>query len=131
VGTDEGKKLRPRIGSACWFVIHRRRRCVSRPPIELPTRDYLLLRAPYRERRDQREDENGHDHEVQFHVISPVLRRLRNKRYTLPFPMLVGSLGRWLSRCCEIAEATMAQPVTKKPRQCRGYLLLATGMLRH
>ena len=69
MGTDEGKKLRPRVGSACCFVIHRLRRPVSLTPIELPMLDYLLLCASYRESRDQREGENGRDHEEQFHVI--------------------------------------------------------------
>ena len=73
MGTDEGKKLRPRIGSACCFVIHWLQRPVSLTPIELPMLGYLLLLcASYRESRDQREDENGYSHEVQLHVISPL-----------------------------------------------------------
>jgi hypothetical protein len=38
-------------------------------PIELSTLDYFLLGTSYRESRDQREGENGRDHEEQFHVI--------------------------------------------------------------
>jgi hypothetical protein len=131
-GTDEGKKLRPRIGSSCCFAIHLGRRFVSRTPIELSTlRCLLLLCASYRESRDQRENENGHDHEVQFHVMSPFMRRQRNEQHTTLFPAHVGPLGCWLSFRCEIAKAAVAQPVTKKPRQRRGFLLPASGGLHH
>jgi hypothetical protein len=82
MGTDEGKKLRPRIGSACRSAIHRGLRFVPRMPIELSTLDYFLLGASYRESRDQREDENGRDHEEQFHVIPLFVRRQRNERTT-------------------------------------------------
>jgi hypothetical protein len=41
MGTDEGKKLRPRIGSACCFAIQPGRRFVSLPPIKLSTLDYF------------------------------------------------------------------------------------------
>jgi hypothetical protein len=71
MGADEGKKLRPRIGSACRSAIHRGLRFVPRMPIELSTLDYFLLGASYRESRDQREEENGRDHEEQFHSDSP------------------------------------------------------------
>jgi hypothetical protein len=71
MGTDEGKLLRPRIGSGCGSAIHLRCGFVSVTPIELPMLDDLLLCASYRESREQREDDNGYSHEVQFHVISP------------------------------------------------------------
>jgi hypothetical protein len=127
MGADEGKKLRPRIGSACRSAIHRGLRFVPRMPIELSTLDYFLLGASYRESRDQCEEENGRDHEEQFHVIPLFVRRQRNEQHTTPFPALVGSLGCWLSCRCGIAKAAVAQPVTKKPRQRRGFLLPASG----
>jgi hypothetical protein len=89
------------------------------------TLDHFLLRLPYRARRDQREEHNSEDHEVQFHSISPFMRRQRNGQYPTAFPPVVRSLRRWLSRCCEIAEAAVAQPAKKKPRQCRGFLSIA------
>ena len=60
--------------------------------------DDLLLGAPYRESRDQREDENGYGHKVQFHKISPFMRRQRNVQHTTPFP---GT--RWLVELLVIA----------------------------
>jgi hypothetical protein len=93
--------------------------------IELTALDHFLLGLPYRARRDQREEQNGKNHEVQFHLISPFMRRHRNGRYMATFPRAARSLGRWLSGCCAIAEATVAQPAKKKPRQCRGFLSIA------
>src|SRR5262245_8553796 len=88
VDADEGKKLRPRLGSVRRLAIDlRRRRPDSRTPIEVMTFDHVLLRTPYRIGCNQREDENGNGHVVQFHPISPFTRRqrTRNEPYTTAF----------------------------------------------
>src|SRR5262249_8132790 len=72
VDADEGKKLRPRLGSVRRRAIDlRRRRPASRTPIKVMTFDHVLLRTPYPIGCNQREDENGNGHVIQFHTVSP------------------------------------------------------------
>jgi hypothetical protein len=122
---DKGKGLRPRLGSICRFACFLELRRGSCAPVEVMTLDHLLLRTPYRVRRDQREEQNSENHEVQFHAISPFMRRQRNEPYTTSFPPTVRSLGRWLSCCCAIAEAVVAQPAQNWPRRCRDFFSIA------
>ena len=130
MGTDEGKRLRPRIGSACRSVIHLGLRFVPRMPIELSALDYSLLGASYRESRDQREDENGRDHEEQFHVIPLFFRAPPTQRAA--YDAVPGT--RWiiallvivpLWNCKSGGGATGHEKAAA--RQRRGFLLPASG----
>jgi hypothetical protein len=113
------------LGLIRRFAIRLCERRFSRAAVEVVLLDHLLLGLPYRTRRGQREKQNSKNHEVQFHAISPFMRRQRNGRHATTFPPVALSLERWLLCCCAIAEATVAQPAKKKPRQCRGFLSVA------
>src|SRR5262245_5179370 len=54
-------------------------------------------------------------------------RRRCNEPETTPFLRQGSDMRRWLVRCYAIAEGVMAQPATKKPQHCRGFLIPAVS----
>lgn len=58
----------------------RRIRGISPATAKVVTFDHLLFRPPHGARGNERQEQNGKDHEVQFHAISPLFKcRERNE----------------------------------------------------